>query len=69
MKRLILVSFVLSLAPFLPPAADGLTFEQLAAIRSVGSVELSPDGSRIAYTMTVPRDPDTTRTAGRRVSS
>ena len=55
MKRLILVSFVLSLAPFFPLAAEGMTFEQLAAIRSVGSVELSPDGSRIAYTLTVPR--------------
>lgn len=57
MKRLILASFALSLAPFLPLAADGLTFEQLAALRSVGSVELSPDGSRIAYTLTVPRRP------------
>jgi len=57
MKRLILASFTLSLAPFLPLAADGLTFEQLAALRSVGSVELSPDGSRIAYTLTVPRRP------------
>lgn len=57
MKRLILVSFALSLAPFQPLAADGLTFEQLAALRTVGSVELSPDGSRIAYTLTVPRRP------------
>ncbi|MCH7779582.1 MAG: S9 family peptidase [Acidobacteria bacterium] len=57
MKRLILASFTLSLAPFLPLVADGLTFEQLAALRSVGSVELSPDGSRIAYTLTVPRRP------------
>ena len=57
MKRLILVSFVLRLMLFPPVAADGLTYEQLAAIRSVGSVNLSPDGSRIAYTLTLPRRP------------
>ncbi len=57
MKRLIVVSIVLSLAPFLTPAGEGLTFEQLAAIRSVGSVELSPDGNRIAYGLSVPRRP------------
>jgi len=56
MKRLILVS-VLACTLATPAVADGLTFEQLAAIRSVGSVVLSPDGSRIAYTLSVPRRP------------
>jgi dipeptidyl aminopeptidase/acylaminoacyl peptidase len=41
----------------IPALADGLSFEQLAAIRSVGSVEIAPDGGRIAYTVTVPRRP------------
>jgi len=35
----------------------GLTFEQVAALRSVGDVEMAPDGSVIAYTLTVPRRP------------
>jgi dipeptidyl aminopeptidase/acylaminoacyl peptidase len=35
----------------------GLTFEQVAALKSVRDVEMSPDGSVIAYTLTVPRRP------------
>jgi len=35
----------------------GLTFEQVAALRSVGNVEMAPDGSQIAYTLSVPRRP------------
>ncbi len=35
----------------------GLSFEQLAAIRSVGDVAFSPDGSLVAYTLSVPRRP------------
>jgi dipeptidyl aminopeptidase/acylaminoacyl peptidase len=35
--------------------AAGLTFEQLAAMRSVREVEISPDGGTIAYTLRVPR--------------
>ena len=57
MKRLILVPFALGLAAFLPVAAEGLNYEQIAAIRSVGAVELSPDGKTIAYGLTVPRRP------------
>jgi dipeptidyl aminopeptidase/acylaminoacyl peptidase len=57
MKRVTLVLFVFCLVAFLPVAADGLNFEQIAAIRSVGSVELSPDGTRIAYGLSVPRRP------------
>lgn len=36
-------------------AADTLTPFDVARIRSVGSVVLSPDGSRVAYTLSVPR--------------
>ncbi len=36
-------------------AADTLTPLDVARIRSVGSVAISPDGSRIAYTLSVPR--------------
>ena len=39
------------------PAERGITFEHIAAMRSVGSVAISPDGSRIAYTLSVPRRP------------
>jgi len=35
----------------------GLTFEQVAALRSVGNVKMAPDGSQIAYTLSVPRRP------------
>ncbi len=38
-------------------ADDGMTHERLAAIRSVTSVSASPDGSRVAYTLSVPRTP------------
>jgi len=38
-------------------AGEGLSFEQLAAIRSVNQVEISPGGSFIAYTLDVPRRP------------
>jgi dipeptidyl aminopeptidase/acylaminoacyl peptidase len=37
--------------------AGGLTFEQLAAIRSVREVAIAPGGSFIAYTLEVPRSP------------
>jgi dipeptidyl aminopeptidase/acylaminoacyl peptidase len=37
--------------------AAGLTFEQLAAVRSVREVQISPDGRTIAYTLRVPRRP------------
>jgi dipeptidyl aminopeptidase/acylaminoacyl peptidase len=39
--------------------ADGspLTFEQLAAIRTVTDVKISPDGRTVAYTLSVPRKP------------
>mgnify|MGYP001818004116 CR=1 FL=1 len=37
--------------------AGGLTFEQLAALRSARGAVISPDGSLIAYTLSVPRRP------------
>jgi dipeptidyl aminopeptidase/acylaminoacyl peptidase len=43
------------LAGGVPTVAAGLTFEQLAAIREVGQVQLSPDGNRVAFTLEVPR--------------
>ncbi|MEJ2188277.1 MAG: LpqB family beta-propeller domain-containing protein, partial [Acidobacteriota bacterium] len=36
---------------------EGLGFDQLAALRAVGEVQLSPDGSLAAYTLVVPRRP------------
>ena len=38
-------------------AAEGLSLEQLAAIRSVDEVALAPGGSFVAYTLDVPRKP------------
>ena len=38
-------------------AGEGLTFEQLAAVRSVNDVVMAPGGSFIAYTLDVPRKP------------
>jgi dipeptidyl aminopeptidase/acylaminoacyl peptidase len=38
-------------------AAEGLSFEQLAAIRSVDELVVAPGGSFIAYTLDVPRRP------------
>jgi dipeptidyl aminopeptidase/acylaminoacyl peptidase len=38
-------------------AGDGLSFEQLAAIRSVDEVVVAPGGSFIAYSLDVPRKP------------
>ncbi|SMO93317.1 S9 family peptidase [Gracilimonas mengyeensis] len=38
-------------------AQQGLTSDQLAKLKSVGSVYLSPDGKTAAYTVAVPADP------------
>jgi dipeptidyl aminopeptidase/acylaminoacyl peptidase len=38
-------------------AGNGLSFEQLAAVRSVDEVAIAPGGSFIAYTLDVPRRP------------
>lgn len=48
-----------AVVPAATVSAAGMTFEQLAALRSVGSVVISPDGTSIAYTLTVPRRPGT----------
>lgn len=56
--RAALAAAVLSLTLSRPAgAAEGLTSWQLAGLRSVSSVVISPDGSRIAYTLSVPRAP------------
>ncbi|HXV76089.1 MAG TPA: hypothetical protein VD788_07175, partial [Candidatus Polarisedimenticolaceae bacterium] len=52
------VGFVLAFVAVASAAASaerGLTFTQLAAIREVGEIRVSPDGSRIAYTLEIPR--------------
>lgn len=40
------------------PAAGGLTVADVLALQVCSAVEVSADGSRIAYTVTVPRSPD-----------
>ncbi|MGB0514962.1 MAG: hypothetical protein ACPGJE_09000, partial [Wenzhouxiangellaceae bacterium] len=48
---------VVALIALMPLArADGLTLEQIAKLRQVTSVQLSPDGDQLAYTLSVPRD-------------
>lgn len=37
---------------------DVFTTERLVSLRGVGSVQISPDGSRIAYTVFIPRKPN-----------
>ena len=39
------------------PSAKGLTLEQVATMRAVSAAEISPDGTTIAYVLSVPRDP------------
>ncbi len=58
------VVFVLSLAvllsaekPLRAQTADVLTPARVAALRTVGAALVSPDGARIAYTLSVPRQP------------
>ncbi|MEW6074046.1 MAG: S9 family peptidase [Planctomycetota bacterium] len=46
-----------SAAPPPPAADDGMSLEQVASLRTVQSVDLSPDGSLVAYTLSVPRIP------------
>ena len=46
---------VLALSPA-ESAAQGLTPEEIVSLRSVGSVALSPDGDRVAFTARRPRD-------------
>ena len=50
---LALVALMLAVAV---PAAEW-TAHEVAALRSVGSVAISPDGNRTAYVLSVPRDP------------
>jgi len=50
----------LALAVLALPAAfanNGMTLQQLATIRSVASAQISPDGTQIAYVLSVPRVP------------
>ncbi|MDT8439865.1 MAG: S9 family peptidase [Wenzhouxiangellaceae bacterium] len=51
----ILFAGLIALLP-LSLAAAGLTLEQIAALKSVATVVVSPSGSHIAYTRSVPRD-------------
>ncbi|MDA8016218.1 MAG: S9 family peptidase [Thermoanaerobaculia bacterium] len=40
-----------------PSAGAGLDFDHLAALHSVGEVKVAPDGSLVAYTLSLPRIP------------
>lgn len=49
-----LAAFVLAASAL---ASETLTAHHVAKLRGVGSAKMSPDGSRIAYTLSVPRKP------------
>ncbi len=53
--ELVRLALFLHLAAWPLAAAETLTPFDVARIRNVGSVAISPDGSRIAYTLSVPR--------------
>ncbi|MDR9418243.1 S9 family peptidase [Gracilimonas sp.] len=59
LSKVAMVFFVAIFAGFgsMCYAQNGLTPEQVAKMKSVGSVYLSPDGSTAAYTVSVPADP------------
>lgn len=57
---LVMLLPALALAPE-PASSQGLTPEQVVALRSVTSVAMSPDGQWVAYTATRPRDEVETR--------
>src|SRR5690606_27441243 len=48
---------VLALAPLALGQSGGLTPTDVARIQMVGAVDVAPDGARIVYTKSVPRDP------------
>ncbi len=52
-----ILQLAFALAPSLQPAADVLTPESVARIRSVSTALLSPDASTIAWVLSVPREP------------
>ena len=54
--RSVLILLGCLLGAGLPFAADPMSFEQLASVRSVGSIAIAPDGGRIAFTLSIPRD-------------
>lgn len=51
----LVLSFLVLAAP-VPTLAAGLTLEQIAQLRQVSAVAISPDGRSTAYTVSVPRD-------------
>lgn len=52
-----LAALLLWLGSALPAiaAGDGLSLEQLASVRAVGTTAVSPDGAQVAYVLSVPR--------------
>ncbi len=54
-KQKLLISLLIISLPVLA-LADGMRLEQIAELRTVGEVAVSPDGRRIAYTRILPRD-------------
>ena len=56
-RRFGLLLALLLAAPHTLAQSDGLTPTDIARIQAVGTVDVSPDGDRVAYTRSVPRDP------------
>ncbi|MDZ4774460.1 MAG: S9 family peptidase, partial [Planctomycetota bacterium] len=54
--RTLALAFFLQLFTVLATAQDGLwTPRHVEAVRGVGAIAMSPDGTRVAYTLGVPR--------------
>jgi len=53
--RVLVLLFVLT--PVLAAESTPMDFAHIAALRSVSAAQISPDGTRIAYTVSVPRRP------------
>ena len=55
--RVLPLALLLALAAASPAAARPLTLDDLTRLRSVTEVDVAPDGRRVAFVLSVPRDP------------
>jgi len=53
---LLAFGLALTFSPLAPAADDGLTLEDIVALKTVSRVALSPNGDAVAYLLSVPRD-------------
>lgn len=56
MNRTRIIVMLLALLPVGPLLAEGMSLEQIAGLEQVSEIAVSPDGTMIAFTRSVPRD-------------